>query len=125
MRTLITAIGLSCILICHSEADLIRSTGNFPTSDSNVTVDVERLGGSLISIIASYSDEKSTGGFSELKVSPGKWIAYFEAPGRLWIFDGESTLHLCERTLNGFKGSASVKVPELWEEVPLILKSQI
>jgi hypothetical protein len=124
------AILITIYLLLHAQvnAQFISNSGTSIVSDNKTQVEVKFIDGNKkrLSIVVIYPNNFK-GGFTELKVVEGKWKAFFEAPNKLWVYDGNKTVHLSKFLQNpkGFKNVSSTKVPSLLEQVPKELKSII
>lgn len=126
MKTKTSLILTYLLLLTHSYAELISTTGTTLISDTKIQIVAEPKDNEVLSFTVEYPD-KSRGGLSNVKVVKGKWRAAFEEPNKLWVYDGDKTVHLSERTHNpsGYKASSSTIVPDLLTKVPKELKAVI
>jgi hypothetical protein len=121
----------SFLLLSQIHADVISTTGTTLVPESEIQIkikpvdDEDKADDGVLAFVVEYPD-KARGGIN-LKVVEGKWRAVFEKPNKLWIYDGDGSIHLCERTRkpNGFKASSSTKVPALLKQAPKELRDEI
>jgi hypothetical protein len=109
--------------------ELIRDFGSysFKDEDREVVVSLQPKGDSGLAVKVTAptkwgSGSIGTGKDSPIAIAAQRWAAEFRPPHELWIYDGQSELHLYERTAKGFKASSSGVVPSLWQRAPDALR---
>lgn len=119
----------SFFLLAQSYAGLISEKGTTPLTlkdGTGVQVSIsptkDKKDG-MLSFIVEYA--KKVSGGMDLKVAKGKWRAFFEAPNKLWVYDGDGAIHLSVVTVNPnvSTASSSTKVPTLLKKAPKEIKN--
>lgn len=121
----LAAVFLAGFSRADAPAPLLTTSGTSSYSNHGVTITLTETPAAALEVrlafnLPDFSGSTGTGKDSPMEIVPGKWAAQFEAPNRLWLYDGLGLVRLYERTLKprGFKASDSRSVTSLPVSAP-------
>ncbi|MGJ8674283.1 hypothetical protein [Rubritalea sp.] len=104
---------------------LLSNVGNYKFSGDSykVEISITEVSKNHIKPLISFNEGKSsyTTGYGDkngLLIIPQKWVAQFQAPNKLWVYDGAELILLYKRTPTGFKAYDNEVVKNLISDAP-------